>query len=174
LGLHRPGEAMVVLEDATRRDPASSELRATYIEALSEARGPAAVIADLERTGASDPLKSVRPLILARAWSALGRRDSALAAYRAGVADAPADAALRFIYASVLLDAGQPANASRELAAAGRAGRLQVARQALLAARIALALGDSAAARTAIVSARAAAPADTTIAQLARTIGAHP
>ncbi len=162
----RGENALEVLRAATRAHPASQSVRLAYLDALLEQRGADSVIADISSHPAPDPAGALRYVLLAHAYGKLDRADSVTAVYARAVAEASDDPGLRYAYATALHASHREAEAQRELDSATASGAVPAAVHYALQTRISLARGDSAAARTALARARAAAPSDTSLASL--------
>lgn len=162
----RGEEALMVLRATTGAHPQSQPARLAYLDALLDRRGADSVIGAIESMRGPDPAGSLRYVLLARAYAKLGRRDSVTSAYARAVAEDGEDPALRYAYATALLESRRDADAQLELDSAAALGGMPPAVQFALQARISLARGDSAGARSALARARAAAPADSGLAAL--------
>jgi Flp pilus assembly protein TadD len=174
----RGEEALAVLRDASAAHPGSQAVRLAYLDALLDRRGPDSVIATIEGAREHDPAGSLRYVLLAHAYGKLDRPDSVTAVYARAVAEDGEDPGLRFAYASALHASHRDVDAQRELDSAAASGAMPPAVRYALQARIALGRGDSAAARSAVALARAAAPGDTSLAALdsvlrAKTAAVH-
>ena len=139
-------------------------MRLAYLDALLERRGPDSVIADIATHHGSDAAGPLRYVLLAHAYGTLDRPDSVTAVYARAVAEDASDAGLRFAYATALHASHREVDAQRELDSAAASGAMPPVVRYSLQARISLARGDSVAARDALARARAAAPADTSLA----------
>jgi Flp pilus assembly protein TadD len=169
----RGEDALTVLRAASTAHPASQAVRLAYLDALLEQRGPDSVIASIGDRREPDPAGSLRYVLLAHAYGKLDRPDSVTAVYARAVAEDGNDPGLRYAYASALHAAHRDADAQRELDRAAASGAMPPAVHYSLQMRISLARGDSAGARRALARARAAAPADTSLATLDSTLAAR-
>lgn len=170
----RGEEALSVLRDASAVHPASQSVRLAYLDAILALRGPDSLIHTIDETRGRDPAGALRFVLLAQAYEKLGRADSVTAVYGRAVAEDGGDPGLRYAYASALHASHREADAQRELDSAAASGAMPAAVRYTLQARIFLARGDSAEARNALAKARAAAPADTSLASLDRALSAQP
>ena len=162
----RGEEALAVLRDASAARPKSQAVRLAYLDALLDRRGADSVIAAIEGIRGRDPAGSLRYVLLAHAYAKLDRPDSVTAVYARAVTEDGEDPGLRYAYASALHESHRDADAQRELDSAAASGAMPPVVRYALQARILIALGDSAGARSAIARARAAAPGDTSLASL--------
>ena len=124
------------------------------------------MIAAIEGYRERDPAGALRYVLLAHAYGMLDRPDSVTAVYARAVAEDGEDPGLRFAYASALHTSHREVEAQRQLDSAGASGAMPPAVRYALQARISLARGDSAGARSALTLARAGAPGDTSLAAL--------
>ena len=118
---HRAATALPVLAQASAANDTSTRLRLTYLTALLTVRGPRAVVDEVTaHNGVAEagggPLRFV---VLGNAYEKLGLADSAVAAYGAGVEQAPRNASIRMVFARALDAAGltDAARAQRDTAA---------------------------------------------------------
>jgi hypothetical protein len=170
----RGEDALAVLRAASAAHPASQPARLAYLDAVLDLRGPDSLIGVIDGTKGRDPAGSLRYVLLARAYGKLDRPDSVTAVYARAVAEDGGDPGLRYAYAGALHASHREADAQRELDSAAASGEMPVAVRFALQARIALARGDSTAARSALARARAAAPGDTSLAALSAALATHP
>jgi len=170
---NRAEDALAVLRAASAAHPSSQAVRLAYLDALLERRGPDSVIAAIANQHAPDPAGSLRYVLLAQAYGKLDRPDSVTAVYARAVTEDAGDPGLRFAYATALHASHRDAEAQRELDSAAISGDMPAAVHYALQTRISLARGDSAAARAALARARAAAPADTSLATLDSALSAR-
>ena len=168
---NRGEDALVVLRATELAHPASQPARLAYLDALLDLRGADSAIAALGSVRGRDPAGSLRYVLLARAYAKLDRPDSVTAAYGRAVAEDGEDPGLRYAYASALHASHREADAQWELDSAAASGGMPPAVRYALQARISLARGDSAAARSALARARADAPGDTSLATLDSILG---
>ncbi len=166
----RGEEALAVLRAAAAAHPMSQPARVAYLELLLVQRGPDSVIRAIEGSPAPDPAGSLRYTLLARAYRQRWGVDSVPPVYARGAAAAPRDPAMRFQYATALHAAHRDGEARAELDTAIMLGGVPPLARSVLAARIALALGDTAAARREIAVARGIAPADTALQRLEESL----
>jgi predicted Zn-dependent protease len=169
----RGDEALVVLQATSLAHPASQPVRLAYLDALLDRRGPDSVIAAIEGYHGRDPAGPLRYVLLAHAYGKLDRADSVTAVYARAVAEDGADPGLRYAYASALHASHREIDAQRQLDTAAISGAMPAAVRYSLQARISLARGDSAGARSALARARAAAPGDTSLAALDSALAAR-
>ena len=169
----RGEDALVVLRATSAAHPASQPVRLAYLDALLDRRGPDSLISAVEHFPGRDPAGSLRYVLLAHAYQKLDRTDSVTATYARAVAEDDNDPGLRYGYASALHASHREADAQRELNSATASGEMPAAVRYSLQARISLAMGDSAGARSALARARAAAPADTSLAGLDSALAAR-
>jgi Flp pilus assembly protein TadD len=162
----RGEDALVVLRATSAAHPTSQPARLAYLDALLELRGADSLIAAVATVRGRDPAGSLRYVLLARAYGKLEQNDSVTAVYARAVAEDGGDPGLRYAYASALHASHRDADAERELDSAAASGAMPVAVRYALQARISLARGDSAGARSALAKARVAAPGDTSLASL--------
>ncbi len=170
----RGEDALTVLRAASAAHPVSQPARLAYLDALLDLRGPDSLIDAIEGEHGRDPAGSLRYVLLARAYGKLDRPDSVTAVYARAVAEDGGDPGLRYAYASALHASHREADAQRQLDSAAASGKMPAAVQYALEARISLARGDSAAARSALARARDAAPGDTSLAALSAALNARP
>ena len=168
----RGEDALTVLRAASIAHPASQAVRLAFLDALLDRRGPDSVIADIASHPAPDAAGPLRYVLLAHAYGKLDRPDSVTAVYARAVAEDVNDPGLRFAYATALHDSHRDLEAQRELDRAAASGTMPSVVRYALQARISLARGDSANARTALAHARTAAPNDTSLARLDSALAA--
>ena len=118
---HHAATALPVLAQASAANDTSTRLRLTYLTTLLTVRGPRAVVDEVTAHNgvaetAGGPLRFV---VLGNAYEKLGLADSAVAAYGAGVEQAPRNASIRMVFARALDAAGltDAARAQRDTAA---------------------------------------------------------
>jgi tetratricopeptide (TPR) repeat protein len=161
-----------MLHDAAIENPTSEQTWVLYLVALGMRRGSDSVLAELVRVPAHDSTSTNWHAVMkGEAYSQKDMPDSAIAAYRAGIALQPSAGNLHYLLARTLSQSGRLPEASAELA---KADSLKGARpEALLRmhSEIALARGDSAAARKAISQAIRIAPTDSSLLTFQRTLG---
>ncbi|MBA2685775.1 MAG: hypothetical protein H0U66_14920 [Gemmatimonadaceae bacterium] len=162
----RGEDALMILSATSIAHPASQPVRLAYLDALLDRCGADSVIAAIQNVSGRDPAGSLRYVLLARAYAKLDRADSVTAVYGRAVAEDGGDPGLRYAYAAALHASHRDADAQRELDRAAASGEMPPAVRYTLQARISLARGDSAGARSAIALARGAAPADSGLAAL--------
>jgi tetratricopeptide (TPR) repeat protein len=161
-----------MLHDAAIENPASEQTWVLYLVALGMRRGSDSVLAELVRVPAHDSTSTNWHAVMkGEAYSQKDMPDSAIAAYRAGIAQQPGAGNLHYLLARMMKQTGKLPEAAAELAIADS---LKGARpEALLRmhSEIALARGDSAGARKAISQALRIAPADSSLLTFQRSLG---
>jgi Tfp pilus assembly protein PilF len=158
--------ALGVLRQGLADAPRSTLLRVQYLSALLAARGPDSLLRDVRSHPQPDPARASLPLFVARAFEVKGERDSVARVMGEAAAVAPRDGSLAFLYAAALHRARRPADAARQLDAADRLGDAPLIARSFLRAQIALALGDTTLARSALATAKLASPGDTAVLRL--------
>ena len=158
--------ALGVLRQGLADAPRSTLLRVQYLSALLAARGPDSLLRDVRSHPQPDPAQASLPLFVARAFEVKGERDSVARVMGEAAAAAPRDGSLAFLYAAALHRARRPADAARQLDAADRLGDAPLIARSFLRAQIALALGDTTLARSALATAKLASPGDTAVLRL--------
>lgn len=121
---HRAATALPMLAQASAANDTSTRLRLTYLTTLLTVRGPRAVVDEVTAhtgagTVAGGPLRFV---VLGNAYEKLGLADSAVAAYAAGVEQAPRNASMRAVFARALDAAGRTDEARAQRDTAARLG----------------------------------------------------
>jgi hypothetical protein len=169
----RGEDALTVLRAASIAHPASQAVRLAFLDVLLDRRGPDSVIADIAGHPEPDAAGPLRYVLLAHAYGKLDRPDSVTAVYARAVAEDANDPGLRFAYATALHDSHRDLEAQGELDSAAASGTMPPVVRYALQARISLARGDSANARTALAHARAAAPNDTSLARFDSALAAR-
>jgi tetratricopeptide (TPR) repeat protein len=163
---------LAMLRDAANENPTSEQTWVMYLVALGTRRGSDSVLAELARVPAHDSASiNWHAVMKGEAYYHKDMPDSSIATYRATLAVQPHAGNLHYLLASLLRERGDLSGASAELAIADS---LKGARpEALLRmhSEIALARGDSAAARKAISQAIRLAPLDTSLVDFQRTLG---
>jgi tetratricopeptide (TPR) repeat protein len=163
---------LALLRDAARENPGSEQTWVMYLVALGTRRGPDSVLAELARVPAHDSTSfNWHAVMKGEAFYNKDLPDSSIATYRAALVQQPHSGNLHYLLANMLRQTGRIPDAAAELAIADS---LKGARpEALLRmhSEIALARGDSAAARKAIAKAIRLAPLDTSLVVFQRTLG---
>ena len=163
---------LALLRDAARENPSSEQTWVMYLVALGTRRGPDSVLAELARVPAHDSTSfNWHAVMKGEAFYNKDLPDSSIATYRAALVQQPHSGNLHYLLANMLRQTGRIPDAAAELAIADS---LKGARpEALLRmhSEIALARGDSAAARKAIAKAIRLAPLDTSLVVFQRTLG---
>jgi tetratricopeptide (TPR) repeat protein len=163
---------LALLRDAARENPGSEQTWVMYLVALGTRRGPDSVLAELARVPAHDSTSfNWHAVMKGEAFYNKDLPDSSIATYRAALVRQPHSGNLHYLLANMLRQTGRIPEAAAELAIADS---LKGARpEALLRmhSEIALARGDSAAARKAIAKAIRLAPLDTSLVVFQRTLG---
>jgi tetratricopeptide (TPR) repeat protein len=163
---------LALLRDATKENPTSEQTWVMYLVALGTRRGADSVLAELARVPAHDSTSlNWHAVMKGEAYWNKNMPDSSIATYRAALVKQPHSGNLHYLLANMLRQTGDLAGATKELAVADH---LKGARpEALLRmhSEIALARGDSAAARKAISQAIRLAPLDTSLVAYQRTLG---
>jgi tetratricopeptide (TPR) repeat protein len=163
---------LALLRDAAKENPGSEQTWVMYLVALGTRRGPDSVLAELARVPAHDSTSfNWHAVMKGEAFYNKDLPDSSIATYRAALVQQPHSGNLHYLLANMLRQTGRIPDAAAELAIADS---LKGARpEALLRmhSEIALARGDSAAARKAIAKAIRLAPLDTSLVVFQRTLG---
>jgi len=163
---------LALLRDATKENPTSEQTWVMYLVALGTRRGPDSVLAELARVPAHDSTSlNWHAVMRGEAFWNKDLPDSAIATYRAALVRQPHSGNLHYLLANMLRQTGKLPEAAAELAITDS---LKGARpEALLRmhSEIALARGDSAAARTAIAKAIRLAPLDSSLVVFQKTLG---
>ena len=163
---------LALLRDATKENPASEQTWVMYLVALGTRRGPDSVLAELARVPAHDSTSlNWHAVMKGEAYYNKDMPDSSIATYRAALVRQPRSGNLHYLLANMLRQTGRIPEAAAELAIADS---LKGARpEALLRmhSEIALARGDSAAARSAIAKAIRLAPLDSSLVTFQKTLG---
>jgi len=163
---------LALLRDATKENPASEQTWVMYLVALGTRRGPDSVLAELARVPAHDSTSlNWHAVMKGEAFYNKDMPDSSIATYRAALVRQPRSGNLHYLLANMLRQTGRIPEAAAELAIADS---LKGARpEALLRmhSEIALARGDSAAARSAIAKAIRLAPLDSSLVTFQKTLG---
>lgn len=163
---------LALLRDAAKENPGSEQTWVMYLVALGTRRGPDSVLAELARVPAHDSTSlNWHAVMKGEAFYNKDLPDSAIATYRAAIVQQPRSGNLHYLLANMLRQTGRLTEASTELATADS---LKGARpEAILRMRseLALARGDSVAARKAIGQAIRLAPLDSSLVVFQRTLG---
>ncbi|HJU73439.1 MAG TPA: hypothetical protein VJ717_06820 [Gemmatimonadaceae bacterium] len=158
--------ALSVLRVGVTDAPRSTLLRLQYLTALLAARGPDSLLADIRTYAAPDPARATLPLFLARAFEMKGERDSVARVLGDAAAESPRDGSVAFLYAAALHRARRSVDAARQLDVADQLAEAPVIARSFLRAEVSLALGDTTRARSALATAKLAAPSDTAVLRL--------
>jgi tetratricopeptide (TPR) repeat protein len=163
---------LALLRDAAKENPTSEQTWVMYLVALGTRRGPDSVLAELARVPAHDSTSlNWHAVMKGEAFYNKDLPDSAIATYRAAIVQQPHSGNLHYLLANMLRQQGRLPEATAELAVADS---LKGARpEALLRmhSELALARGDSAAARKAIAKAIRLAPLDSSLVVFQKTLG---
>jgi protein O-mannosyl-transferase len=163
---------LAMLRDATRENPESEQTWVMFLVALGTRRGPDSVLAELARVPAHDSTSlNWHAVMKGEAFWNKNLPDSAIATYRAALAQQPHSGNLHYLLANMLRQSGKISEAAAELAIADS---LRGARpEALLRmhSELALARGDSAGARRAIAKAIRLAPQDSSLLVFQKSLG---
>ncbi|MBK5189091.1 MAG: tetratricopeptide repeat protein, partial [Gemmatimonadaceae bacterium] len=163
---------LALLRDATKDNPTSEQTWVMYLVALGTRRGPDSVLAELARVPAHDSTSlNWHAVMKGEAFWNKDMPDSSIATYRAALVLQPHSGNLHYLLANMLRQTGRLPEAAAELAITDS---LKGARpEALLRmhSELALARGDSAAARKAISRAIRLAPLDSSLVVFQRTLG---
>ena len=163
---------LALLRDAAKENPTSEQTWVMYLVALGTRRGPDSVLAELARVPAHDSTsRNWHAVMKGEAFYNKDMPDSAIATYRAALVQQPNSGNLHYLLANMLRQTGHLSEATTELAVADH---LKGARpEALLRmhSEIALARGDSAAARRAISQAIRLAPLDSSLVTFQKSLG---
>jgi len=162
---------LAMLRDAAKENPTSEQTWVMYLVALGTRRGPDSVLAELAAVPPHDSTSfNWHAVMKGEAFYNKDLPDSSIATYREALVKQPRSGNLHYLLANMLRQTGRLAEATKELAIADT---LKGARpEALLRmhSEIALARGDSAAARQAIAKAVRIAPLDTSLVDFQRTL----
>jgi len=163
---------LALLRDAAKENPTSEQTWVMYLVALGTRRGPDSVLAELARVPAHDSTSlNWHAVMKGEAFYNKDMPDSSIATYRAALLRQPRSGNLHYLLANMLRQTGKLSEAASELAIADS---LKGARpEALLRmhSELALARGDSAAARSAIARAIRLAPLDSSLVTFQKALG---
>ena len=163
---------LALLRDAAKENPSSEQTWVMYLVALGTRRGPDSVLAELARVPAHDSTSlNWHAVMKGEAFWNKDMPDSAIATYREALVRQPRSGNLHYLLANMLRQTGKIPEAAAELAITDS---LKGARpEALLRmhSEIALARGDSAAARRAIAQAIRLAPQDSSLVDFQKSLG---
>ena len=163
---------LALLRDAAKENPTSEQTWVMYLVALGTRRGPDSVLAELARVPAHDSTSlNWHAVMKGEAFYNKDMPDSSIATYRTALLRQPRSGNLHYLLANMLRQTGKLSEAAAELAIADS---LKGARpEALLRmhSELALARGDSAAARSAIARAIRLAPLDSSLVTFQKALG---
>jgi tetratricopeptide (TPR) repeat protein len=163
---------LALLRAAAKENPTSEQTWVMYLVALGTRRGPDSVLAELARVPAHDSTSlNWHAVMKGEAFWNKDMPDSSIATYRAAIVKQPRSGNLHYLLANMLRQTGKIGEAATELAIADS---LKGARpEAILRMRseLALARGDTSAARKAIGQAIRLAPLDSSLVVFQRTLG---
>jgi tetratricopeptide (TPR) repeat protein len=163
---------LALLRDAAKENPASEQTWVMYLVALGTRRGPDSVLAELARVPAHDSTSlNWHAVMKGEAFFNKDLPDSSIATYREALEHQPQSGNLHYLLANMLRQTGKLDEAARELAVADslKGGRPEAILR--MRSEIALARGDSVAARKAISQAIRIAPLDTALVAFQKTLG---
>jgi tetratricopeptide (TPR) repeat protein len=143
-----------------------------YLVALGTRRGPDSVLAELARVPAHDSTsQNWHAVMKGEAFFNKDLPDSSIATYRGALEHQPHSGNLHYLLANMLRQTGKLDEATKELAVADslKGGRPEAILR--MRSEIALARGDSAAARKWISQAIRIAPLDSSLVVFQRTLG---
>ena len=163
---------LALLRDAAKENPASEQTWVMYLVALGTRRGPDSVLAELARVPAHDSTSlNWHAVMKGEAYFNKDLPDSSIATYRAALVQQPHSGNLHYLLANMLRQTGKLPEASTELAIADllKGGRPEAILR--MRSEIALASGDSAAARKWISQAIRIAPLDSSLVVFQKTLG---
>jgi protein O-mannosyl-transferase len=163
---------LALLHDAAKENPASEQTWVMYLVALGTRRGPDSVLAELARVPAHDSTSlNWHAVMKGEAFFNKDLPDSSIATYRAALVQQPHSGNLHYLLANMLRQTGKLPEATTELAIADslKGGRPEAILR--MRSEIALARGDSAAARKAISQAIRIAPLDSSLVIFQKTLG---
>jgi protein O-mannosyl-transferase len=163
---------LALLRDAAKENPASEQTWVMYLVALGTRRGPDSVLAELARVPAHDSTSlNWHAVMMGEAFFNKDLPDSSIATYRAALLQQPHSGNLHYLLANMLRQTGKLPEATAELAIADslKGGRPEAILR--MRSEIALARGDSAAARKAISQAIRIAPQDSSLVIFQKTLG---
>jgi len=163
---------LALLRDAAKENPASEQTWVMYLVALGTRRGPDSVLAELVRVPAHDSTSlNWHAVMKGEAFFNKDLPDSSIATYRAALLQQPHSGNLHYLLANMLRQTGKLPEATAELAIADslKGGRPEAILR--MRSEIALARGDSAAARKAISQAIRIAPQDSSLVIFQKTLG---
>jgi tetratricopeptide (TPR) repeat protein len=163
---------LALLRDAVKEIPTSEQVWVMYLVALGERRGADSVLAELARVPAHDSTSiSWHAVMKGEAYYNKDMPDSSIATYRAALRQQPGAGNLHYLLANMLRQTGDLPGAAAELAIADSLKGARPEALLRLHSELALARGDSAAARKAIGQAIRLAPLDTSLVAFQRTLG---
>ncbi len=163
---------LALLRDAAKENPASEQTWVMFLVALGTRRGPDSVLAELARVPAHDSTSlNWHAVMKGEAYFNKDLPDSSIATYRAALVQQPHSGNLHYLLANMLRQTGKLPEATKELAIADslKGGRPEAILR--MRSEIALASGDSAAARKWISQAIRMAPLDSSLVVFQRTLG---
>ena len=163
---------LALLRDAAKENPASEQTWVMYLVALGTRRGPDSVLAELARVPVHDSTSlNWHAVMRGEAFFNKDLPDSSIATYRAALLQQPHSGNLHYLLANMLRQTGKLPEATAELAIADslKGGRPEAILR--MRSEIALARGDSAAARKAISQAIRIAPQDSSLVIFQKTLG---
>ncbi|MBA2685430.1 MAG: tetratricopeptide repeat protein [Gemmatimonadaceae bacterium] len=163
---------LALLRDASKENPGSEQTWVMYLVALGTRRGPDSVLAELARVPAHDSTSlNWHAVMKGEAYYNKDLPDSAIATYRQALVQQPHSGNLHYLLANMLRQTGKLPEATKELAIADslKGGRPEAILR--MRSEIALARGDSAAARKWISQAIRIAPLDSSLVVFQRTLG---
>ncbi len=163
---------LALLRDAARENPTSEQTWVMYLVALGTRRGPDSVLAELARVPAHDSTSlNWHAVMKGEAFYNKDMPDSAIATYRAALVRQPRSGNLHYLLANMLRQTGKIPEAAAELALADSLKGARPESLLRMHSEIALARGDSAAARRAISQAIRLAPLDSSLVTFQKSLG---
>ena len=163
---------LALLRDAAKENPSSEQTWVMYLVSLGTRRGPDSVLAELAAVPAHDSTSlNWHAVMKGEAYYNKDLPDSSIATYRAALVRQPHSGNLHYLLANMLRQTGDLAGAGAELVIADSLKGARPESLLRMHSEIALARGDSAAARKAIGQAIRLAPLDTSLVVFQRTLG---
>jgi tetratricopeptide (TPR) repeat protein len=161
-----------MLRDAAKKNPTSEQTWVMYLVALGTRRGSDSVLAELARVPAHDSTSlNWHAVMKGEAFDNKNMPDSAIATYREAIVRQPRSGNLHYLLANMLRQGGRIPEAAQELAIADSLKGAHPEALLRMHSEIALARGDSAAARKAIAQAIRLSPQDSSLLVFQKSLG---
>jgi tetratricopeptide (TPR) repeat protein len=163
---------LAMLRDAAKKNPTSEQTWVMYLVALGTRRGSDSVLAELARVPAHDSTSlNWHAVMKGEAFDNKNMPDSAIATYREAIVRQPRSGNLHYLLANMLRQGGRIPEAAQELAIADSLKGAHPEALLRMHSEIALARGDSAAARKAIAQAIRLSPQDSSLLVFQKSLG---